>query len=64
MKKTKSWSNSYLLDIPVIDEQHKKLFNIYDNVLNMINDKESYGETELKQVLNDLEDYLNIHFQT
>ncbi len=57
-----SWNNSYLLDIPVIDKQHKMFFKIYDDLIEnntqTITDEYKYNAIEL------LEEYVIGHFQT
>jgi len=56
-----NWSNNYLLDIPIIDEQHRLFFELWENECNnvSINDLE-----KLKELINKLESYLINHFNT
>jgi len=59
-----SWSDAYLLGIPEIDEQHKELFAIYDELSYIVLDNEPQNEYNIKQVLNNLEGYTKFHFKT
>lgn len=56
------WNNSYLLDIPMIDKQHKKFFDLFDKLYSLNNNGESFEK--LKDVIDELEKYTNIHFKT
>ena len=67
MKKTKynpettNWNDSYLLGIPMIDNQHKKFFVILDN-LETLNQKQE--KSEIHSLINELQNYVIYHFQT
>lgn len=60
----KTWNDAYLLDIPVIDEQHKKLFEIYDELSHIVSDNEPQNDFNIKQILIRLEEYTKFHFNT
>ena len=62
--KNRSWNSSYVLGIPEIDRQHEKIFDIYDQIVNMSDLQEKYHDDELKNILHELEDYLKIHFKS
>lgn len=56
------WSNFFSVDIPEIDEQHKKLVDLLNNLFNaMINGK---GLSNVEEVLKELMDYSVFHFKT
>ena len=54
------WSDSFILNIPVIDEQHKKFFELFESVSEGYENKEP---EELDKLLGELENYLEYHFQ-
>jgi hemerythrin len=54
-----SWANSYLLNIPDIDAQHKKFFEILGNA-SRYTDADEYNELFL--IIQELEKYLSEHF--
>ncbi|MBS3770882.1 MAG: bacteriohemerythrin [Bacteroidales bacterium] len=58
---TSIWSESFVLNIPVIDQQHKKFFELFEKVSEVYEKKEP---EELDKVLRELEDYLEYHFQS
>ncbi len=64
IKKSKSWNDAYSFDIPIIDEQHKKLFHIYDNLSEMINSDKPNDDASIRQILIELEEYTKFHFLT
>ncbi|OIP04025.1 MAG: hypothetical protein AUJ97_03390 [Bacteroidetes bacterium CG2_30_32_10] len=57
-----SWDNSYSLDIPIIDRQHKMFFKIYDELLK--NDPASISDAQKLYAIEQLKDYVLGHFQT
>lgn len=63
-KQNRSWDTAYLLGIPEIDRQHEKIFDIYDQIVNMSDLQEKYQDDEMKNILHELEDYLKIHFKS
>ena len=58
---TTNWNDSYLLGIPMIDNQHKKLFVILDN-LETLNQKQE--KSEMHSLINELKNYVIYHFKT
>ena len=56
-----NWNDSYLLGIPIIDNQHKKFFVILDN-LETLNQKQE--KSEMHSLINELQNYVIYHFQT
>lgn len=52
------WKDEYKLGIPIIDEQHKKLFEISENLTYI------HEINELKEIFLFLDEYLNFHFKT
>ncbi|MDR3654070.1 MAG: hemerythrin family protein [Paludibacter sp.] len=59
---TQTWNNSFLLNIEVIDKQHKRFFEIFDTILQLSRKAENEGE--LLNVINELQEYAHYHFQT
>ena len=55
----KSWSEAYMFGIPIIDQQHEKLFTIFDEI---IKNKDS-KKIEIESLLEDLEQYVTFHFK-
>lgn len=53
------WSDQFKIGISSIDEQHKKLFDIFNN---FINSKESMDAHQIEVLFNALIRYSNIHF--
>ena len=58
---TTNWNDSYLLGIPMIDNQHKKFFVILDNLVTL-NQKQE--KSEMHSLINELQNYVIYHFQT
>ncbi len=56
-----SWNDSFLLNIDVIDNQHKKFFELFDLILALNKSKDA---VELSSVINELQDYARYHFET
>lgn len=56
-----SWNDSFLLNIDVIDNQHKKFFELFDFILALNKSKDA---VELSLVINELQDYAQYHFET
>jgi hemerythrin len=54
------WSEDFILGIPVIDEQHKKFFELFEEASAEYENKEP---EELNRLLGKLEDYMEYHFQ-
>lgn len=52
------------MDIAAIDKQHKKFFEIYDDLVVMIKDKDTVPHNHIGDVVAELQNYLKIHFQT
>jgi len=55
------WSNSYLFDIEIIDQQHSSFFILFDRLI-ALNTLETYSQ--IADVLAELDRYTVIHFQT
>src|SRR6056297_4116793 len=54
------WNENFVLNIPQIDEQHKKFFELFEKVSEGDEQKEP---EELNKLLIELEDYLEYHFK-
>lgn len=57
-----SWNDSYLLGIPEIDLQHKKLLALADDMYEIVNGDEDSLKVNLSKVLKSLTDYTVYHF--
>lgn len=59
-----SWNDSYSINVPEIDKQHRRLFDIYDRLSDMLN----YGVTtdyfDVRNIITELVDYTKYHFET
>lgn len=56
------WDDSYLLGIPDIDLQHKKLIAIANELYDAISGDENQCKTEMPKILKKLTDYTVYHF--
>ena len=54
------WNENFVLNIPQIDEQHKKFFELFEKVSEGDEQKEP---EELNKLLIELENYLEYHFK-
>lgn len=57
-----TWNDSFLLNIEIIDKQHKIFFEIFDIILLLNKEKET--GSKLLEVIEKLQDYALYHFQT
>ena len=55
------WSDNYNIDINIIDDQHKKLFQYIADYTNALKNKES--EQGLKKLIHNLLNYTQVHFK-
>jgi hemerythrin len=60
MSANKIWNDSFVLNIPEIDKQHKKFFDLFEEVSAEYQKKDP---EELDKLLNELEQYLEYHFR-
>lgn len=56
------WDDSYLLGIPEIDLQHKKLIAIANELYDVISGDENQCKTSMPKILKKLTDYTVYHF--
>lgn len=60
-----SWSDKYSVNIEVIDEQHKELFNILDNCYELLlKNKDDDKYDKIITILEELKNYTIYHFKT
>jgi len=60
-----TWSASYSVGIKIIDEQHKGLFNLVNDMYNHVNnDDEEAERAYFKSVIKQVVDYVKKHFAT
>lgn len=57
------WENSFSVDNDEIDEQHKKLFNIINEVGNYLNSDDESASLAINKAINELIDYTDYHFR-
>jgi hemerythrin len=55
-----TWSDSLSVQVPAMDEQHKKLFNLINQLHDAMARRE--GNTVIKPILTALTDYTRTHF--
>ncbi|HHV99236.1 MAG TPA: hemerythrin family protein [Clostridiaceae bacterium] len=57
------WRDTFKLDIPEIDEQHKKLFEMGSRLYEIISLKDNYDHyDEIMQIIDELRNYAKYHF--
>lgn len=56
-----AWQDMYKLDLDIIDEEHKKLFDIALNTLN--HSTEENPKEFIRNCINELYDYMKVHFE-
>ncbi|GAA0084595.1 bacteriohemerythrin [Clostridium sp. CTA-7] len=60
-----SWSDKYSVNIEIIDEQHKELFNILDNCYELLlKNKDDDKYDKIITILEELKNYTIYHFKT
>ncbi len=57
---SQTWNDSFLLNIDVIDNQHKKFFDIFDLILLL---SKSEDIVKVSAVIEELRDYAQYHFK-
>jgi len=55
------WKENYSVKIEIIDEQHKKLFSLLNNLVSSMNG--GIGNALVKDILIDLKNYSEFHFK-
>jgi hemerythrin len=61
-KSEQSWNNSYLLDIPLIDKQHRRFIMLFDRLSELIS--QGKASNHLFEIIDELEKYTHYHFTT
>jgi len=56
-----SWNDAYALGIPAIDSRFERIFDIYDQLLQIRKKKNPFADDELQNVLQKLESHLEKH---
>lgn len=56
-----SWNEAYALGIPTIDSRFERIFDLYDQLLQIKKKKNPFADDELQNVLQKLESYLEKH---
>lgn len=56
-----TWDDSYKLAIPMIDEQHKRFFDIYDDLIKY--SQNQVTDEQIHKIIGRLSDYLQIHLR-
>ena len=59
-----TWSDSYSMGIKVIDDQHKELLNIVNDIFSHATGNEWEEHEYFKTVIKQAVDYINFHFST
>jgi len=55
-----SWSDSFLIDVPIVDDQHRRLFNLAGDVYTL--SRSNPDRAALVKSLDELLDYTRYHF--
>lgn len=58
------WREEFALGISEIDEQHKKILAIINNLSEIFQGKKHHEQEIINQIIQELDDYANYHFQT
>lgn len=59
------WKDDYMLGVPQIDEQHKKLFEIAGKVFSLLRDKVQFDKYDkIVELIEELKDYTVYHFES
>jgi len=58
------WREEFALGISEIDEQHKKILAIINNLSEIFQGKKHHEQGIINQIIQELDDYANYHFQT
>ena len=56
------WNDEYLLGVPEIDKQHKKLIAIANELYDVVTGDESALKEKMPSILKELTDYTEYHF--
>lgn len=59
-----TWSSTYSVGIRVIDEQHRELINLINDMYNHVNNDESSECAYFKNIIHQIVDKIKIHFET
>jgi len=59
-----TWSSTYAVGVRTIDEQHKELLNLVNNMYNHVVGDEKEERAFFKEVINQAVDYVKVHFAT
>lgn len=62
--KNKTWNESYMLNIPIIDKQHEVLFDIYDEIQYLKDTDQNYRDGSISDILKKLDTFIKTHFKT
>lgn len=62
--RNRTWNESYMLHIPIIDQQHEVLFDIYDEILELKETGKNYRDGSMNDILQKLNTFLKTHFKT
>ncbi len=58
------WSDDFLVGIPVVDSQHKKLVSHVGDLCDILSDTEDQYVSKREQILKEIVEYTEYHFKT
>lgn len=56
------WNDKYSVGVSIIDEEHKRLIELINNVI--VAKQHNNNQNELLKILNEMVEYANTHFKT
>jgi len=59
-----TWSSTYSVGIKIIDEQHKKLLDLVNDMFNHVVGNEAAERAYFKKIIRQAVEYIKVHFST
>lgn len=55
------WSDTYVIGVPLLDDDHQHLFNIYNALVAAVNRRDN--DSRVQNLMHELFDYTDVHFE-